>query len=166
MSRAEVVNAAGLRIDGRRARETRRIRCELGVLRQADGSAIFELGNTRVLAVVTGPAEARRASDAVCAVVSCEFAVAAFASPERRMRRPGDRKSAECAATIVQCFESVILRHLYPRSEIGIYIQVLQSDGGTLCGEHRRNIGRLRRFCWSVFRLGGGKIPSDSVSFL
>lgn len=50
------------------------------------------------------------------------------------MRRPGDRRSAEAAATIQQCFESVVLRHLYPRSEISIYIQVLQSDGGALCG--------------------------------
>jgi len=34
-------------------------------------------------------------------------------------------------------FESVILGHLYPRSEISIYIQILQSDGGALCGAYR-----------------------------
>jgi len=38
----------GLRKDGRRPRELRRIRCQVGVLDTADGSAIFEMGNTQV----------------------------------------------------------------------------------------------------------------------
>ena len=93
-------------------------------------------GNSVARLEVVGPAEARRsdASESGSASISCEFSTAAFATPERRVRRPGDRRSAEAAATIQQCFESVVLRHLYPRSEISIYIQVLQSDGGALCG--------------------------------
>ena len=130
------MNASGLRVDGRRPKETRRVRCALGVLERSDGSAIFELGNTRVIACVVGPAEARRSIglDSGIASVVCEFSTAAFATPERRVRRPGDRRAAEAAATIQQCFESVIQRHLYPKSEIGIYIQVLQSDGGAISG--------------------------------
>jgi exosome complex component RRP41 len=135
MSKSEIVNISGLRVDGRRIHEVRRVRCALGVLQNSDGSAIYEQGNTRVLAVVTGPAERKTGGSGdgkAVANVVCEFSTASFASPERRVRRPGDRRAAESAATLVQCFESVIQRHLYPRSEICIYIQILQSDGGAL----------------------------------
>jgi hypothetical protein len=138
MSRFEAVNVSGLRVDGRRAREVRRLRCTLGVLPRADGSAVFEQGNTRVLCVVTGPGEARRPlgpGATGSASVVCEYLVSAFASPERRIRRPGDRRTAESASTLQQLFEGVIQRQLYPQSEICIFVHVLQSDGGALCGE-------------------------------
>lgn len=45
----------GLRLDGRRPHELRRIECSLGLLTQADGSAYLEQGNTKVLATVYGP---------------------------------------------------------------------------------------------------------------
>ena len=44
----EFVSPEGLRLDGRRPRELRRINCQLDVLSNADGSAIFEMGNTKV----------------------------------------------------------------------------------------------------------------------
>jgi hypothetical protein len=49
----------GLRVDGRRANELRKISAKLGVLGQADGSAYLEMGNTKVLAAVYGPHEVR-----------------------------------------------------------------------------------------------------------
>ena len=49
----------GLRVDGRRSRELRRIHCSMGVLTQADGSAKLEQGNTKVLATVYGPHDVR-----------------------------------------------------------------------------------------------------------
>ena len=45
----------GLRADGRRPLELRRIRMRLGVFSQADGSAYLEQGNTKILATVYGP---------------------------------------------------------------------------------------------------------------
>lgn len=50
----------GFRIDGRRPNELRKIQCEVGVFAQADGSAIFSQGNTKVVATVYGPHEVRR----------------------------------------------------------------------------------------------------------
>lgn len=44
----EYVSPEGLRQDGRRPPETRRVHCQIGVLQNADGSAIFEMGNTKV----------------------------------------------------------------------------------------------------------------------
>ena len=48
-------DATGLRVDGRRKSELRRIQCKLGNIQQADGSAFLEHGNTKVLATVYGP---------------------------------------------------------------------------------------------------------------
>ena len=53
------MSAAGLRTDGRRPKEIRRIRCRLGLFARVDGSAYFEQGNTKVIAVVYGPREVR-----------------------------------------------------------------------------------------------------------
>lgn len=44
----EFVSPEGLRLDGRRPKELRALRCQLNPLPQADGSAIFEMGNTKV----------------------------------------------------------------------------------------------------------------------
>ena len=52
MSGYELLSDQGLRADGRRANELRRIRCRQGVFGQADGSAYLEQGNTKVLAAV------------------------------------------------------------------------------------------------------------------
>lgn len=53
----EFLSPEGLRIDGRRALELRKMVCRLGVFDQADGSAYVEMGNTKVLATVYGPHE-------------------------------------------------------------------------------------------------------------
>lgn len=56
MSRSkELISRIGLRLDGRKPEELRRIRCKLGVFSQPDGSAYIEQGLTKVLAAVYGP---------------------------------------------------------------------------------------------------------------
>ena len=49
MSGFELLSDQGLRLDGRKASELRRIRCRMGVYGQADGSAYLEQGNTKVV---------------------------------------------------------------------------------------------------------------------
>jgi exosome complex component RRP41 len=56
--------------------------------------------------------------------------MAAFSQSERRRVSKQDRRAQEIALFIRQTFESVILCHLFPRSEIAIFIEVLQADGG------------------------------------
>ena len=43
----EFVSPEGLRIDGRRPKELRRLDAQLDVLSSADGSAIYSMGNTK-----------------------------------------------------------------------------------------------------------------------
>ena len=73
--RVEYVSVSGLRVDGRRAAEVRKLRCRFGLFQQVDGSAYFEQGNTKCVAVVFGPQEMAFKSKALHdrAVINCEF---------------------------------------------------------------------------------------------
>ena len=48
-------------------------------------------------------------------------------------RRPfkGGRASTEVGLVVEQTFATAVMGHLYPRSQIDIFLEVLQSDGGT-----------------------------------
>ncbi|XP_062494380.1 exosome complex component RRP41 isoform X1 [Pezoporus occidentalis] len=135
MAAAELLSDEGFRADGRRPGEIRKVRARLGLFAQADGSAYIEQGNTKALAVVYGPHEVRGPRGKALperAVLNCRFSLAAFSSAERR-RPHGDRRSAELALQLQQSLEAAVLTQLFPRSQIDVYVQVLQADGGHCC---------------------------------
>jgi len=116
----EYISPEGLRLDGRRPLEMRQLHAQLGVVDKADGSAMFEMGNTKVIAAVYGPHEVR-----------CEYSMANFSTGDRPRRSKGDRRATEISLVIRQTMEATILTHLMPRTQIDIFVQVLQADGGT-----------------------------------
>ncbi|THG04222.1 hypothetical protein TEA_015412 [Camellia sinensis var. sinensis] len=61
----EFVSPEGFRLDGRRPMEMRQIRAEIGAVANADGSALFEMGNTKVIAAVYGPREVQNRSQQI-----------------------------------------------------------------------------------------------------
>ncbi|XP_053620376.1 exosome complex component RRP41 isoform X2 [Plodia interpunctella] len=134
MPAPELLSSQGLRLDGRRPNELRRIRCKLGVFTQPDGSAYLEQGNTKVLAAVYGPhqaAKSKSSNDGV--VVNCQYSMATFSTGERKNRPRGDRKSQEMSMHLRQALTAAIKTELYPRSQIDVYVEVLQADGGAYC---------------------------------
>lgn len=135
-SRVELLNAGGFRIDGRKQYELRSIAITLGGSQDtsADGSASITQGLTTVSATVFGPREARSGSNILHdrASVNVEVSLAPWGSMERRRRNRGDRRLLEFASSIKSTFEPVIHTHLYPRSQIDIFVQVHQQDGGVL----------------------------------
>ncbi|TRY63849.1 hypothetical protein TCAL_06861 [Tigriopus californicus] len=145
MAGYELLSEQNLRLDGRKADELRRIQCKLGVFGQADGSAYLEQGNTKVLAAVYGPHEIYRhgaggasrptltATSNEQAVINCQYSAAVFSSGERKRRPRGDRKSQEMSMHLRQTFQAAIKTELYPRSQIDIYVEILQADGGNYC---------------------------------
>ncbi|XP_074644565.1 exosome complex component RRP41-like [Tubulanus polymorphus] len=135
MAGLELLSDQGLRIDGRRPHELRRIQCKMGVFRQADGSAYIEQGNTKILCAVYGPHEVRNRSKALNdkVLINCQYSMATFSTGERKRRPRGDRKSQEMTMHLQQTFEAAVMTHLYPRSQIDIFVEVLQADGGNYC---------------------------------
>ena len=132
MSRSEYLSPEGFRIDGRRAGEARRLRCRMGALPDADGSAYVEQGNTKVLVSVSGPHEcvSKRKQAHDRAMLTCEFVALPYATGEHKPQAHGDRAAAELAAAVRHTFEPVMQLQLYPRSQINVSIMLLQADGG------------------------------------
>ncbi|RZC31927.1 RNase PH domain containing protein [Asbolus verrucosus] len=129
----ELLSKIGLRLDGRRADELRRIRCKLGVFTEPDGSAYLEQGLTKVLAAVYGPHQVRGSRTKAqhdAAVVNCQFSMAVFSTGERKRRPRGDRKSTEMSIHLRQALTAAIKTELYPWSQIDVYVEVLHADGG------------------------------------
>ena len=87
-----------LRLDGRRWNELRRIHAQISTQAAADGSSYLEMGNTKVLCTVAGPAEERRrgpggvggGSDDQASVM-VEVSVAGFSGVDRKRRGRGDK---------------------------------------------------------------------------
>ncbi|KAG6748182.1 hypothetical protein POTOM_048089 [Populus tomentosa] len=130
----EFVNPEGLRLDGRRPMEMRQLRAQIGAVAKADGSAVFEMGNTKVIAAVYGPREVQNRSQQINdqALVRCEYSMANFSTGDRRRKPKGDRRSTEISLVIRQTMEECILTNLMPHSQIDIYVQVLQADGDSV----------------------------------
>jgi len=129
-----LLDADGLRVDGRRFDELRPLRIEVGILDKADGSAYVEHGKNKILAAVYGPREAHPKHIALAdrAVVKCRYHMAPFSTDERKSPAPS-RREQELSKVIREALEPAIMSEYFPRSTIDIIIEVLQADAGTRC---------------------------------
>lgn len=129
-----LIDDNGLRIDGRRLDALRPIKMEVGVLDKADGSAYIEQGKNRIMAAVYGPREAHPKHIALAdrAVIKCRYHMAPFSVEERKSPAPS-RRELELSKVIREALERSVISELYPRTSIDIFIEVLQSDGGSRC---------------------------------
>lgn len=145
-------NLALLRVDGRRWNELRRLHGQIRTQAAADGSSYFEIGNTKVMCVVSGPSEDKRRGGATSASASASAAsgggnanananvadvavsivVAGFSSVDRKKRARTDKRIQELQATISRALAATLHTHLYPRSTISVSLHVLSQDGSLL----------------------------------
>ncbi|MCJ1458142.1 Exosome non-catalytic core component [Mycoblastus sanguinarius] len=124
-----------LRLDGRRWNELRRIHAQISTQASADGSSYLEMGNTKVICTVAGPAEVRggggagrrEGAERDNAVVQVEVGIAGFSGVERKRRN-----ATEMQNTIASAFTSTLFTHLYPHSTITITLHILSQDGSLL----------------------------------
>ncbi|VVB99986.1 Exosome complex component Rrp41 [uncultured archaeon] len=125
----------GKRVDGRGVNDLRDVKIVARVLNDADGSAYIEWGKNRILAGVYGPQECipRHDQSLYRAVVKCRYNMAPFSGAEEHGRSGPNRRSKELSKVIKEAFENVIISENFPKTQIAIYVEVLQSDGGTRC---------------------------------
>jgi len=122
----------GLRHDGRKPNQMRPIKMQVGILANAQGSALVEFGRTRVLAAVYGPREAfpKHMTLPDRAILRVRYHMAPFSTSERKNPAPS-RREIELSKVIREALEASVITELYPRTTIDIFLEVLQADGGT-----------------------------------
>ena len=139
MGRLDFISPEGLRIDGRRPNELRNFSSSLSVLPQADGSAEFSLGNTKIIASIFGPKDSYSSPSSSSSTILAHergsivtrVHSAAFSSTSGDKKR-GDKRIQEWSDSITTVFSSAIQLELFPRSQIEIFVEVLSADGGVL----------------------------------
>ena len=123
----------GKRADGRKPENLRHIRIEAGVIPAADGSAFIEWGGNKILCGVYGPRECipKHDSSPYKSVVKCRYMMSPFASLEEHSKSGPSRRSTELSKVIREVFEELIISEKFPNTQIDIFIDVLQAEGGT-----------------------------------
>jgi len=122
----------GKRVDGRKPEDLRETKMEVGVLEEADGSAMVETGNTRVIASVFGPQKLhpRHLQESDRAVIKMRYNMAPF-SVDDRMRPGPNRRAKEIGLVAKKALEPVVELENFPKAGIDISMEVVESDGGT-----------------------------------
>ncbi|MBU1204210.1 MAG: exosome complex exonuclease Rrp41 [Nanoarchaeota archaeon] len=114
--------------------EMREIRAEVGVIKSADGSAMFQIGDTIAIAAVRGPRELhpRFLQNPQTAILRCNYDMASFSVPERK--RPGpSRRSVEISLVTGKALSQVLDLAQYPNTVVDVFIVIVQANAGTRC---------------------------------
>ncbi|MFH8080385.1 MAG: exosome complex exonuclease Rrp41 [Candidatus Aenigmatarchaeota archaeon] len=122
----------GRRLDGRKPLELREMEMKIGVIPNANGSAMVRFGKTIAVAAVYGPRLLlpKHLQESDRAVVQCRYNMAPFSTDERV--KPGPtRREIEISKVIRQAIEPVLFLENYPKTTIDIFIEILQADGST-----------------------------------
>jgi exosome complex component RRP41 len=122
----------GKRIDGREKDEMRETTMEAGVLTEADGSAMVEVGNTRVVASVFGPQDLhpKHLIESDRAVIKMRYNMAPFSVDDRMSPGP-NRRATEIGLVAKRALEPALEMEKFPKTGIDISMEIIESDGGT-----------------------------------
>jgi len=122
------------RFSGRKFDEMRPIEAKIGVIKRADGSALFKIGETIAIAAVYGPRELhpRFLQNPETGILRCNYDMTSFSVPERK--RPGpNRRSVEIGLVTEKALLPVIDLKQFPNAVIDVFIQIIQANSGTRC---------------------------------
>ena len=120
------------RVDGRKFNELRPITAKVGVIPNADGSAIFAFGDTIAIAAVYGPRQLhpQHMQDPKKAYLRVNYDLLSFSVSDRK--RPGpNRRAQEISKATEWALSPVIDLSLFPGNVIDVQIYILQADAGT-----------------------------------
>ncbi len=122
------------RSDGRKFDELRPVRAEVGIIPNADGSALFAFGETVAIASVYGPKPLHPAhlQKPDRGIIRCEYTMLPFSVSERA--RPGpNRRSKEISMITGNALSSVVDLTRFPGTVIDIQVMILQANASTRC---------------------------------
>ncbi len=132
MEKPEYLVKDGKRLDGRKLNELRKIKMKVGVVDNADGSAMVSFGNTKVIAAVYGPREVhpRHLADPEKALLRARYDMFSFSVEDRKKPGPG-RREIEISKVVTEALSAAVFLEKFPRTAIDVFIEVVQADAST-----------------------------------
>src|SRR3989338_8793513 len=123
------------RLDGRKFDETRPIEAKAGIIKRADGSGYFKIGNTIAYAAVYGPRNLypKFLQDPEKGILRVNYNMMPFSGSGDRVRPGGNRRSKEISMVIEKSLQPVVDLQEFPNSVIDVFIELPQTDAGTRC---------------------------------
>lgn len=124
----------GIRCDGRKIDETRKVTIKAGVLKNANGSAYIEFGANKILAGVFGPRDVhpKHLANTDTGIIRCRYHMSPFSVTERKSPAPS-RREIEIGKVIKEALQPALILEKFPRTSVDVFIEVLQADGGSRC---------------------------------
>jgi exosome complex component RRP41 len=122
------------RPDGRKVNELRPVKVKVGVVPNADGSAMFAFGETIAIAAVYGPRKMhpQHAQNPEKGVLRCEYNMLSF-SVDDRIRPGNNRRSTEISKITEWALEPVLMLEKYPNAVVDVFINIIQANASTRC---------------------------------
>ena len=122
------------RVDGRKHDEMREIEAKVGIIKRADGSAMFKIGDTIAIAAVYGPRELhpKYLQNPETGILRCNYDMITFSVPERK--RPGpSRRGVEISLVTEKALLPAVDLVQFPNAVVDVFIQIIQANAGTRC---------------------------------
>lgn len=122
------------RVDGRKIDEIREMKAKVGVVPNAEGSAMFQFGDTIAIAAVYGPKimHPMHMQDPERGTLRCSYNMLSFSVTDRI--RPGpSRRSTEISKITEWALEPALLIDKYTNKVIDVHIHIIQANASTRC---------------------------------
>lgn len=123
------------RNDNRTPDQLRPIEAKAGVIKNAEGSAWFKIGDTEAYAAVYGPREVfpRFKSNSRRGIIQCHYNMMPFSGMGDRVRPGGNRRSKEISIVMNNAFAPVIDLEEFPNLAMDVFVELPQTDAGSRC---------------------------------
>tara|TARA_Y100000031_G_scaffold146524_1_gene180537 strand:+ start:1911 stop:2612 length:702 start_codon:yes stop_codon:yes gene_type:complete len=123
------------RHDGRKANEARKILAKAGVIKKADGSAYFKIGDTAAYAAVYGPRELhpKFMQNPKTGILRCNYNMLPFSGDGDRVRPGPSRRSKEISLVTTKALLPVLDLKAYPNAVVDVYVELSETDAGSRC---------------------------------
>ncbi|MBS3092851.1 exosome complex exonuclease Rrp41 [Candidatus Pacearchaeota archaeon] len=122
------------RLDGRKFDETRKMTAKVGVIPNADGSAMFSFGDTVAYAAVYGPKQLhpQHMQNPEKGLLRCNYSMLSFSVSDRI--RPGpNKRSTEISKVSEWALNPSVLINEFPNTVVDVHISIPQADASTRC---------------------------------
>ena len=156
------------RLDGRKLDEMRPITAKIGIIPNADGSAMFSFGNTVAIAAVYGPRmlHPQHMQNPQSAVLRVNYDLLSFSVSDRKKPGPSRRSQEISKVTEWALSPSLDLKE-FPNTVVDVQIYILQADASTrVAGINAASMALAQAgipMCNLVCAVSIGKMDKDLV---